>query len=649
MGNLAFLIAYIALPIAAFVMVRSLTWVAVGLTASFAFVGAFINFTIDRGTRWDATSLQLALLIAFAAVFVAALFSSPRRTGRRVVPFARQMAAVIAPTLVAFAFVLVSRALAAPGSGAFTGVGFLILRQHAEDNAKWLDFTAQLIAGAPIEQGVPMGGPLQLCVVLVSTLLAVVSLLAFGGVNEVFVASNSVIYLQFALVAIVPFALAPLAEARIAGRQGSEQRRFIPAPAIWVASLVMMAASLAVSGLGHLTLQYVFLVVGLWAGVFLVGTRIRHAYLLTSLAVAVVSVVWFPIMPVSAVILIGCAVMVIVLLARSRRISDVPFVPLALVVATVVLMWTSMASAFVYMADITPTASETGGGGARGVSAGLGVSTLQLLSSQGGTEQVSSILAILAGASAVLGTIFIMRSRPGPQGIAALKRFAPLILIAGYALALSLLGTWYAGTGPEYGALKTTFMATIVVIAVTLPFAILEIGRRGSGRAIVPALAIIAVVYLLTVDTILPRALTLISPQQWPATNADPRGYWWPAEVRNTADQSIAANPIGCAYLPQGAEVPSVLVDGQRAYSCTRLLAGLSGMDSATAGQPLVDWARREWLTNTPAWLDAYPSFLNMPDSVRAKQLILLDVNNRVVGLASVQSLMDKYKPQWAE
>ena len=72
-------------------------------------------------------------------------------------------------------------------------------------------------------------------------------------------------------------------------------------------------------------------------------------------------------------------------------------------------------------------------------------------------------------------------------------------------------------------------------------------------------------------------------------------------------------------------------------------------MDSATASQPLVDWARREWLTNTPAWLDAYPSFLNMPDSVRAKQLILIDVNNRVVGLASVQSLMDKYKPQWAE
>jgi hypothetical protein len=312
-------------------------------------------------------------------------------------------------------------------------------------------------------------------------------------------------------------------------------------------------------------------------------------------------------------------------------------------------MWTSMASAVVYMADITPTASETGGGGARGVSAGLGVSTLQLLSSQGGTEQVSSILAILAGASAVLGTIFIVRSRPGPQGIAALKRFSPLILISGYALALSLLGTWYAGTGPEYGALKTTFMATIVVIAVTLPFAILEIGRRGSGRAIVPALAIIAVVYLLTIDTILPRALTLISPQQWPATNTDPRGYWWPAEVRNTADQSIAANPIGCAYLPQGAEVPSVLVDGQRAYSCTRLLVGLSGMDSSNAGQPLVDWARREWLTNTPAWLDAYPSLLTMPDSVRAKQLILLDVNNRVVGLESVQSLMDKYKPQWAE
>lgn len=649
MGNVAFLIAYIALPVVSFLLVRSLTWIAVAVTGSFAIVGAGINFTIDRGTRWDLFSLQLALLVALAAVFAAALFSAPRRTGRSIVPFARQMAAVSAPSLAMIGLVLISRALAAPGSGAFTGVGFLILRQHAEDNAKWLDFTAQMISGAPIEQGVPMGGPLQLAVVFISTALAVVSLLAFSGVNEVFVAANSVIYLQYALVALVPFALAPIAEARIGARRDGEERRFIPAPAIWTASLAMMAGSLAVSGLGHLTLQFVFLVVGLWASVFLVGTRIRHAYLLTSLAVVVVSVIWFPIMPVSAGVLIASAVMVVMKLVRSRRVSDVPWVASALVLATIVLMWTSIASAFVYMADITPAASGPAGGGARGVTAGLGVSSLQLLSSQGGTEQVSSILAILAGASAILGAMLIVRQRPGLHGVVALKPFVPLILIVGYALVLSLIGTWYAGTGPEYGALKTTFMATIVVLAVTLPFAIMEVSRRSSGRTLVRVLAIVTVVYLLTIDTILPRALTLVSPEQWPATNADPRGYWWPAEVRNTADQSIAANPIGCAYLPQGAELPSVLPDGQRAYSCTRLLAGLSGKDSAVDGQPLVDWARREWLTNTPAWLDAYPSFLNMPESVRAKQLILLDVNNRVVGLASVQSLMDKYKPQWAQ
>ncbi len=39
----------------------------------------------------------------------------------------------------------------------------------AEDNAKWLDFTALFASGVPIDQSVPMGGPLQLVLVFVAT------------------------------------------------------------------------------------------------------------------------------------------------------------------------------------------------------------------------------------------------------------------------------------------------------------------------------------------------------------------------------------------------------------------------------------------------------------------------------------------------
>jgi hypothetical protein len=648
MGNVLFLVAYLGLPIASFVLVRSLTWIVVALAASIAFVGTFINFSIDRGRLWNLPSLQIALLAALLAVFVAALISRRRSSGLPAVSFVRQLTTVIAPVLIGFGFIIVSRLMAAQDAGLFTGVGFLVVRKSAEDNAKWLDFSAQLVTGHQVQQAVPMGGALQLLVVLAVTLLAVVSLIAFGGVNEIFVAANSIIYLQFALVALVPFVLAPLAEARVRAVKGSAHKGYLPAPVIWIGALVMITGSLAVSGLGHLTLQFVFLTIGLWAAVFIIGTKVPHAYLLTSLAAAMAAFVWFPLTFVTLAILIGAAAQIAYMAFRARGVHQMPWVPAVLWLVTVVLMWTGMISTLRFMTD-NPVASGAGGsgGGVHTAVASLPIRTLELLLNGGGTEQVAPLLAVLALASAVLGAMFVARQRASRSRMARYRPFIPLVLIVGYAIALAVLGTWYAGSGPAYGALKTTFMATIVVLTVTLPLAIMEIDRRRVGLTIVRVLAIVGVIYLLAVDTILPRAFTYLSPQQWPSIVSETRGYWWPAEVRNVADQSIAANPIGCAFLPQGATAPSALPDGQTAYACTRLLSGLSGMDST--GQPVVDWLRREWLTNTPAWTDVYPGFLDLSPEVLGKRLILLDVGNNVVGLDTIQSFMDRVKPEWAK
>jgi hypothetical protein len=650
MGNVAFLIAYVALPVASFLLVRSLTWITVALGAAIAFVGAFVDFMINRGIHWDLLSLQVALLVAMLAVFIAAAFVSRRSRPWPPVPFRRQMSSVLAPVILGFAFVLLSRLLAAPTAGAFTGVGFLVVRQSAEDNAKWLDFAGQLIPGTPIVQGVAMGGPLQLLMVLAATLLAVVSLIAFGGVNEVFVAANSVIYLEFALAMLAPFALAPLAEMRVRRASGDKGRAFIPAPVIWVSSLVLVVGSLAASGYGHLTLQYVFLVVGVWASLFLAGSRIPHAYLLTSLTVAIASIVWFPLTVVTIVILFGSAAYLVASAVRARRLSAVPWLSLGLVVAVVVMMWSSLASVLRYMADLpeaTASAVAGFGGGAHAVVAGFPIPSLQLLSSQGGTEVIQPALGLLTVASAVLGAMFVARQRAGLSRLAKATPFVPLVLLVGYALALSIFGTWFAGSGPAYGANKSTFAFSIIVLAVTLPFALMEIDRRRGGLTAVRILAIVGVVYLLTIDTILPRAITYLSPEQWPTNVGDERGYWWPAEVRNTADQSIASNPIGCIYLPPGAEAPSALPEGQRTYSCTRILSGLSGEDAG--GQVLVDLLRREWLTNTPAWTAPWGDMIHLAPEVLDKQFILLGLDNKVVGLESLRTLLDRYRPLWAE
>jgi len=166
-------------------------------------------------------------------------------------------------------------------------------------------------------------------------------------------------------------------------------------------------------------------------------------------------------------------------------------------------------------------------------------------------------------------------------------------------------------------------------------------------------LGLVAIVVLLTVDTLLPRALAAARPAQWsppiPFENTS-GSYWYPADVNGEASQPIADNPVACVYLPAGSAVPTALLDSQlsdaqRVYNCSRVLAGLSGMDSDALA--IVDWLRREWLTNTRAWAEMYPRFEELTDAVLAKKVILLDDGSNVVGIETFGSLISRF-PKFA-
>jgi hypothetical protein len=648
MGNIAFLIAFLALPVLSYIWVRSITWLAIWIFASAAVVGSLIDFTIRNGQLWDLPSLQFALLVSLLIVAIAAFASRKLQPGASV---KIQAIAIGAPVAVAFIFIIISRLLAVGHAGPWSAVGYFVQRIYAEDNAKWLDFSGQLMTGDPVNQAVAMGGPLQLAVVLAATVFAVISQIAFSGVNQVFVASNSILFLQFGLAAISPIILAPFVEGRL--KNTDKTRLKFPAPVIWVAAIVIMVASFAVSGLGHLTFQYAFIVAGLWISVFLVSSSVPHARVLTSVATAVLLIVWFPLIPISMVIYGALIIYFIHQLVRANNKSAYTslVIPIAVTILTLVFVWEAMTSTLTYIFEI---GSVTASGGTQTFGGSLGASahavidtlmpTLQVLNSSGGTEIASPLLGILALLTAVLALINVNRRMASPQATA--RAFAPLVLIATYAFALGTLGTWYSGSGPNYGAQKMTFFAVILTIVVCAPFAIMEIDR--AKPALTPARvgAVVGIVFLISIDGLLPRAMTYTSPEQWPSTELN-RNYWWPAEVRDTANQSIASNPVGCIYLEPGDALPTVLKDGQRMYACTRILAGLSGMDSTAQG--LVDFQRREWFTNEAAWLNEYPNLQLLPPEVRAKQLILISGNNDVVGLETIDRLMQRYKPEWAQ
>jgi len=641
MVHAAFALAFIAIPIGAWVIRRSISWVSVSLVAGLSLAGALVSATNDWGFRWTWTLLELLTLIVFVAVLVVAWLTRPRAVDRPAL--GPQFLAIGLPMLVVLAGIIFSRIVSASSSGLFTGVGFFMRRIYAEDNAKWLDFTSRMVQGEPIVQSDPLGGPLQLFLVPIADSLTAISFLFLGGLNEVFVMSNTVIFGQFGLAVLAAVALAPVAERYFATKQGELR---LPAPLIWVGVGILTIASLAASGLGHLTLQFTFIVIAFWVAAFLVEApcTIRS---LASLAVVPLFFVWFPMAPISAVVAVAAIAIAVLMLVR--RDSSVPWGLALMWVVTIALSAPNLLWVLRFLSDNASATATAGFGAAGGLVAGVMTNDLNLnfLASQGGTEQATAISGALAAAGALGAALFLQRDTAGQPWWKAASRYAPPLLLVLYAAGLSVSGSWWAGEGPNYGALKTTYLVTFVIMAASIPLALRLIDAQ-AVRANAPQwVAIGGVGFLLTVDGIAPRAAIYASPQQWPSIVGEDRGYWWPAEVKTQAEQPISSLPIACTFWFDTAVAPTVRPDGQPMYACTRILSGMNGADYEAL--PLVNWARREWFTNEPAWDPEYAGLSSLPEELRARDFILLDFNKKVIGLEPMNGFLSRFKPPWAQ
>lgn len=660
--DLLFLSAYVALPLVTLWRSRSLAWTIITLVFSVSIAGGVVNFAIDHLAFWTRVGLQWALLVAVLIPAVVAFVRRPFSD----TPRHYQFIALGVPVAVLTLFFGVMTTWWTEGLAVTRPVSFLLGHSLAEDNAKWLDFTANMATGSPIEQLVPLGGPLQLVLVFVGTFMGVVSGVLFGGYNEVLVAANTVVYAQFMLVAIAPLALAPLVGIKIRKPVPSGGSFVhIPWPFIWIGALVLVLANLILTKYGHLTLQFTILICTLWVTTFLVWSSVPRARLLTSMVIVLGMTVWLPMNAVAVVVAAGWLIYILIRLIQ-RQNARTRFAELLVVLTVLVLIWQPLYSSIAFTLGI-PTASpgavshSVGGSFGAGVQAAAGwmsgapalgavfagLADSTLFEAGGGTEATTPILALLAVFALVAAAVVNSRQRVGRQSY---YRFLPILLLTGFALALNTLDQWATGSAPHYGSLKFTFMVAIVAIGSTLPVGLLMLDPQAAGMTLPRWTALGGVLVLLAVDSLLVRSIASARPDQWspPIPFNNPRTYWWPAEVNGTAEQPIAENPIGCVYLPQGAAAPSGILDSQlsdpqRVYSCTRLLVGLSGKDGEA--QPLVDWLRREWLTNSRSWNNVYTYLSEMPDDVLSRPMILLDDGSNVIGIESIRSLLGRYPP----
>jgi len=638
--DLLFAVIFVGAPVASIIILRSAALTAVLTAALIGVSGVLMQWTALTFTAFTYRQLQLWLAVTLLALLAASFLLRATKGPR----LDRVTTLLIAGSSVAVGLAfLASRALAPGSPGALSGVGYLIQRTDAEDNAKWLNAAAQLASGSPVDPRASVGGPLVLVLVVAATLVSLASFILYGGVNQVAVSADTLILSETMLIILAPFALAPLVQMKRKWDAGGARSR-LPWP-FALLGLVILASGVAVLlNFGHLTLQFTILVLALWVSTFIAGYRTAHARVLTTVAVICCAEVWFPLNVFALVLLLGLIGYGAYGLYRRTNVNFHVAV-LAGGLVLFVLMFDFLRSSIMYalgldgqQAGSVPVAA--GSGAVHGVST-VSVPTLPLFSSPGGTEEVTTIIGAITVLAVIGAAIVLGRGR---RDWRAALPFAPIIGLVAYAVLITLADFWAIGSGPNYASKKLAFAVVLPILAATVPIALLLLDRTQRGMTLMRWLGLGGVAALLVLDTLLPRAMVQIKPALWPTATGDPAPYWWPAEVKATGDQPLSSNPIGCVYLPQGAERPSVLQDGPRAYSCTRILTGLSGQDVAAAG--LVQWELDEWLQNESNW-DHFHSYLSqMSADVRSKPIIILDNDSKVIGIEPLQTLLERYPPK---
>jgi hypothetical protein len=182
-----------------------------------------------------------------------------------------------------------------------------------------------------------------------------------------------------------------------------------------------------------------------------------------------------------------------------------------------------------------------------------------------------------------------------------------------------------------------------MALAATLPIAITLLEPRVSGMTVLRWMAMGAVFVLLMLDTMLPRAVSALSPKLWPGADASSPAYWVPAEVRNQPVQLIESLPVACIFVPPQVSTPSALPLGQQAYTCTRLLTGLNGLEGRAG--TISAWLATDWQSNQQTWAAYYPSLVETTRRLSGREVILMTPEYGVAGLAPWNAVLDRHKP----
>ena len=624
-------------------LVRRVQWTFTVLFLAVATVGSAVALSMRFGVAWSVVSLSLAFLAATVFVLLLAISQRSRRKRELLTWTRSDLLGVIAPTIALILGLLATRAAAPRGVPLLSNVGYLMNHGLAEDNAKWLSITAPLATGESFTLVDFDGGALLMMLSFATAAVMVISTFVLGGINEVAVASSTLIVTQFALIAAVPLALSPLANGTLRPKSGTNSDRY-PPQLLWAGAIVLVCVSAISTAYGHLSFQFAVIVVTLWFATFLNPSSSVILKVASSLLLGITATVWFPLTPLAVAVLLGTIVF-------TTRRKSWGLTGLTALVSLLLAPAFVSSMAYVLGIDISLDASraavsESSSGG----SAVLNVPSEVLASSQlfeapGGTEVVQPILGTLAVLCFLICVSRGSTSSSDPIGLRAFGPVTPIFAMLSFVLIVFVADSLLTADAPNYGSNKIMFLWVSAALASTLPPAIAYVTSGERRMTLLRWSTIVGVVALLTIDTILPRALSALSPQLWEAIDASNPQYWSPAEAREVADQPLSAAPVACLFAPPESSVPTSLPLGAQSYSCTRLLMSLANLGHSPAAGAVTSWLQTDWLSGEMTWDARYDDLLTSTKDLDGRTVILMSDDYGVNGLETWDTLASRNAP----
>lgn len=496
----------------------------------------------------------------------------------------------------------------------FSGAGRLAV---AEDNGKWLNFSSHLSVMGPLNFQDGTSGALAIFLIIVAAACRGFAVLILGGQNlpgetiqTVVGAHNALIF--FASLSILPAATYLFPESnRLTPKEIAKE--IVNYFGIVVSAIFMLLAVSSASTFGHLSLEIVMVILGLWAASTIYFWQNSLIVGISGFLASWVALIWLPLPPFSLVV---ASSTLVIILWRIRKSLLRPRSALAvsLLLANVFCVYWLTTPEVEYLSSSTSNATS-----------------IHLVIAEGSTMVAGRIeyLVILI----LLIVVFIS----GVEGIkkknwSYLFSFFPVFLLLGFALFVNLYDLKISPEGwPHYGSRKLTYAFVAICIAVLIPICFKQIGNFKTRKSWAQISLIVFITLLVLSSGTARSGIQSFLPATWYRFDIRPEadGPTW-LDISNPANSVIPSfdgYPLMCVAEDNG----RIAIGDMDSYFCSRFLISINGLESSnmnliTMIQSPLDKSSIELLSATSKGLQKKPVLVINSDGEVTRTISLQDL-----------------------